>query len=226
MEARTVSEWTSILDLAVKWDFESIKTLAIKKLAPIASSIDKIILGRKYHVTEWLSEAYRDVCLRQEPLTNEEGMRLGMEDVIKISAIMIRDGYSYPGPRTWSWLSNEELQAHFGLDSGVHQPACGGQNIGAPGQGPVEARVHVPAGRSCDDMHSPALVAAPIRLPSQSPGQGENNNENLGPKPLTSKQLRKKREKEAKEKADRELQEQLERELAEESTSFVVYTTE
>jgi len=44
---------------------------------------------------------------------------------------------------------------------------------------------------------------------------GENNNENLGPKPLTSKQkavLRKKREKEAKEKVDRELQEQLERE--------------
>src|ERR1700676_4637032 len=126
---------------------------------------------------------------------------------------MIRDGYSYPGPRTWSWLSNEELQAHFGLDSGVHQPACGGQNIGAPGQGPVEAPVHVPAG-SCDHMHSPTLVAAPIH---QSPGQGENNNENLGPKPLTSKQkavLRKKREKEAKEKlkADRELQEQLERE--------------
>ena len=225
MEARTVSEWTSILDLAVKWDFESIKTLAIKELAPIASSIDKIILGRKYHVTEWLSEAYRDICLRQEPLTNEEGMRLGMEDVTKISAIMIRDGYSYPGPRTWSWPSNEELQAHFGLDSGVHQPACGGQNIGAPGQGPVEARVHVPAGRSCDDiyMHSPALVAAPIRLPSQSPGQGENKNENLGPKPLTSKQLRKKREKEAKEKADRELQEQLERERAEETAMWTIH---
>jgi hypothetical protein len=220
LEARTVSEWTSILDLAVKWDFESIKTLAIKELAPIASSIDKIILGRKYHVTEWLSEAYRDICLRQKPLTNEEGMRLGMEDVIKISAIMIRDGYSYPGPRTWSWFSNEELQAHFGLDSGVHQPACGGQNIGASGQGPVEARVHVPA-ESCDDMHSPALVAAPLHLPSQSPGQGENKDESLGPKPLTTKQKVALRRKKA--KADRELQEQLERELAEEAAVWTAH---
>jgi hypothetical protein len=43
-------------------------------------------LGRKHDIEEWLGDAYEAVCIRDEPLTLEDGMRLGMEDVIKISA--------------------------------------------------------------------------------------------------------------------------------------------
>lgn len=84
--ASTVAEWTAILDLAANWNFKSIKALAIKKLACIASPIDKIVLGRKYDIEAWLGDAYEAVCIRDEPLTLEEGNRLGMEDVINISA--------------------------------------------------------------------------------------------------------------------------------------------
>jgi hypothetical protein len=84
--ATTITEWTAILDLAASWNFKSIKALAIKQLACIASPIDKIVLGRKHNIEEWLGDAYEAVCVRDEPLTLEEGNRLGMEDVIKISA--------------------------------------------------------------------------------------------------------------------------------------------
>lgn len=78
---------SAILKLAAEWKFESIRFLAISKLAPIASPIDKIILGRKYNVEFWLHHAYIAVCMRPEPLTREEGRRLGVDDVIDICAI-------------------------------------------------------------------------------------------------------------------------------------------
>ncbi|KII95545.1 hypothetical protein PLICRDRAFT_71568, partial [Plicaturopsis crispa FD-325 SS-3] len=84
-DASTVEEWTSILNLAVKWDFASIRTLAIKELALIASPIDKVVLGREYGITSWLADAYRAVCERPEALSEEEGTRLGMREAMKIA---------------------------------------------------------------------------------------------------------------------------------------------
>ncbi|KZP08638.1 hypothetical protein FIBSPDRAFT_761076, partial [Athelia psychrophila] len=85
--ASTVEEWTAILHLANEWRFESIRTLAIKHLAPIATDIDKIILGRQYAIDEWLADAYLAVCLREESLSKEEGTRMEKEDIIEINAI-------------------------------------------------------------------------------------------------------------------------------------------
>ena len=113
--ATTVSEWTAILDLAAKWNFKSVRALAVKHLAPIASPIDKIVLGRKHSINEWLGDAYRSVCTRPEPLTHDEGMRLGMGDVIKISAI--RYDYGLRLVRRSPLSLKEELQKRFGLDS-------------------------------------------------------------------------------------------------------------
>ncbi|KZP25198.1 hypothetical protein FIBSPDRAFT_673074, partial [Athelia psychrophila] len=85
--ASTVDEWSRILRLADKWSFESIRALAITQLAPIASPIDKIVLGRRYGVNEWLPDAYETVCVRPAALTLDEGRRLGVDDVIRINAI-------------------------------------------------------------------------------------------------------------------------------------------
>lgn len=99
--ATTVDEWTAIMHLADKWTFKSVRVLAIKSLSSIASPVDKIILGRKYDIEEWLSDAYEAVCRRPEPLTLEEGIRLQMDDVIKIYAIrhnhgITRDAFGPP----------------------------------------------------------------------------------------------------------------------------------
>jgi len=80
--ATTVEEWTSILDLSTRWAFQS---FAVRQLTFLASPVDKIVLGRKYHVTEWLWDAYRAICEREHALTLDEGLRLGMQGVIDIS---------------------------------------------------------------------------------------------------------------------------------------------
>lgn len=83
---KTIAQWTSILHLAAKWEFENIKLLAIDNLTAHAAPIDKIILGKRYGITEWLPSAYKAVCTRADPLTVEEGMKLGIEDTVRISA--------------------------------------------------------------------------------------------------------------------------------------------
>ncbi|KZP28764.1 hypothetical protein FIBSPDRAFT_690695, partial [Athelia psychrophila] len=83
---KTTAQWTSILHLASKWGFGSIQLVAIDKLAATAIPVDKIVLGRRYGVSDWLHGAYEAVCTRANPLTVEEGMKLGVEDIIKISA--------------------------------------------------------------------------------------------------------------------------------------------
>ncbi|KZP15344.1 hypothetical protein FIBSPDRAFT_867251 [Athelia psychrophila] len=83
---KTTAQWTSILHLAAKWGFENIKLLAIDSLTANAIPIDKIVLGRRYGITEWLAGAYEAVCTRADPLTLEEGVKLGVEDVVRISA--------------------------------------------------------------------------------------------------------------------------------------------
>ncbi|KZP04949.1 hypothetical protein FIBSPDRAFT_666410, partial [Athelia psychrophila] len=84
---KTTAQWTSILHLAAKWGFESIQLLAIDSLTASAIPVDKIVLGRRYGISDWLPGAYEAVCTRANPLTVEEGMKLGVEDIIKISAV-------------------------------------------------------------------------------------------------------------------------------------------
>ncbi|KZP11859.1 hypothetical protein FIBSPDRAFT_799853 [Athelia psychrophila] len=83
---KTATQWTSILHLAAKWGFENIKLLAIDNLAANVNPVDKIVLGRQYGIAEWLPAAYQTVCTRADPLTMEEGVKLGVEDTVKISA--------------------------------------------------------------------------------------------------------------------------------------------
>ncbi|KAI0931580.1 hypothetical protein AcV5_004967 [Taiwanofungus camphoratus] len=83
----TVEEWTSILALATKWEFLGYRDLAIERLSQLASPVDRILLARMYDVTPWLTPAYLELCKRDEALTFEEGVRLGMKDVVLLSEI-------------------------------------------------------------------------------------------------------------------------------------------
>lgn len=83
---KTADQWSSILYLAEKWGFKSITLLAIDNLMVHATPIDKIVLGRRHGLTDWLPAAYEAVCTRVDPLTVEEGMKLGVEDTVRIAA--------------------------------------------------------------------------------------------------------------------------------------------
>ncbi|KZP05980.1 hypothetical protein FIBSPDRAFT_940208 [Athelia psychrophila] len=111
---KTTAQWTSILHLAAKWGFESIQFLAIDSLTATAIPVDKIVLGRRYSISDWLPGAYEAVCTRADPLTVEEGMKLGVEDIIRISAA--RQAYGYAKVRYETRHLSEDLGDIFKLD--------------------------------------------------------------------------------------------------------------
>ncbi|KIM85851.1 hypothetical protein PILCRDRAFT_5473 [Piloderma croceum F 1598] len=112
--ATTVDEWTAILNLAAKWKFESIKDLAIRQLALIGSPIDKIVLGQRHGVTDWLLDSYRAICERSDALTLDEANRLGMENVVKISSL--RQDIRRVGSLGRITVSLDVLKQTFGLE--------------------------------------------------------------------------------------------------------------
>ena len=83
----TVSEWTSVLAVSSRWDFDIHRTIAQEKLSQIASPIERILLSRQFDVKEWLVPAFLQLCMREESLTLEEGKMLGMENVILLADI-------------------------------------------------------------------------------------------------------------------------------------------
>ncbi|EPQ53960.1 hypothetical protein GLOTRDRAFT_23935, partial [Gloeophyllum trabeum ATCC 11539] len=85
--ATTLDEWTSILALSTQWGFDSIRLLAIKEVLPLASPIDKIVLGHKYDIQEWLPDAYHALCVRKDPLSDDEAERLGAKDTARVARI-------------------------------------------------------------------------------------------------------------------------------------------
>lgn len=83
----TTDEWASVCEIADKYNFISIRELAVRKLLDIALPVDKVILGQRYAERQLLISGYREICCRYYGLTLDEGLRLGMEDVIQIGHV-------------------------------------------------------------------------------------------------------------------------------------------
>ncbi|TFK67232.1 hypothetical protein BDN72DRAFT_843328 [Pluteus cervinus] len=83
----TLEEWTSVLQVAHNWGFLSIRNHAIARLKSLTTSVDKVVLGKKYEVPEWKAIGYSELCYRESPIDRREGARLGLDDVIDISNI-------------------------------------------------------------------------------------------------------------------------------------------
>ncbi|KDR75516.1 hypothetical protein GALMADRAFT_68522 [Galerina marginata CBS 339.88] len=82
----TVTGWTSILELGNKWDMTQVKALAIQKLGPITTAVEKIAIARKHAILDhdWLIPAYTELCARRAPLALDEAEDLDLATVIKI----------------------------------------------------------------------------------------------------------------------------------------------
>ncbi|KZP17930.1 hypothetical protein FIBSPDRAFT_864292 [Athelia psychrophila] len=124
---KTTAQWTSVLHLAAKWGFESIQLLAIDNLAATAIPVDKIVLGRRYGISDWLAGAYEAVCTRADPLTVEEGMKLGVEDIIRISAA--RQAYGCGKARYETRHLSDDLGDIFGLEKPFEEVSVGYADI-------------------------------------------------------------------------------------------------
>lgn len=86
-DLQTINDWIAVLKVASRLDFVSHRELAITRLVALASPVERIKLAKEYDIASWLGPAYKELCLRAQPLTVDEGSKLGLEDVVKISAV-------------------------------------------------------------------------------------------------------------------------------------------
>ncbi|KAM6502720.1 hypothetical protein JOM56_002697, partial [Amanita muscaria] len=87
-ETETTQDWISVLGLASKWGFESLRSRAISRIKQTPDSpIDMVTLGRQYGISDVLLPGYAVLCQSTVPLSSEEGLRLGVEDVVNIYRI-------------------------------------------------------------------------------------------------------------------------------------------
>ena len=82
-----------MLHLSTRWDFASLRKLALKSIRP-PTSHDQLVLARTYSVEEWVLPALTTLCSRSLPLSLDEARQMDIEDVILVAAVReeIRDG--------------------------------------------------------------------------------------------------------------------------------------
>lgn len=83
-DLKTTAEWTSVLTLSTKWVFTQLRQRAIKELEKLTGPTDRILLAKKYAVKEWYVPAYKELCIRRQAMTLEDGQKLGLDTVIKV----------------------------------------------------------------------------------------------------------------------------------------------
>ncbi|KAG8889552.1 hypothetical protein FRB98_003821 [Tulasnella sp. 332] len=81
-----VEKWCSILGLATRWEFDGIRSLAIRKLNEFPDGdippVDRLVIAHRFQLEDWLLKPYVSLVCRPAPLTVDEGKKLGLEDVI------------------------------------------------------------------------------------------------------------------------------------------------
>ncbi|KZP03808.1 hypothetical protein FIBSPDRAFT_1055074 [Athelia psychrophila] len=102
------AEKISTLHLAAKWGFNSIQLLAIDSLTTTAILVDKIVLGRRYGISDWLPGAYK-------------------ADIIRISATM--QVYEFANARYETRHLSNDLGDIFRLEKPVEEVGVGSTDV-------------------------------------------------------------------------------------------------
>jgi hypothetical protein len=79
-------EWKSVLHLSTRWDFASIRRLALNNIQPLTPH-DRLLLARTYSVDDWLVPALSELCERRAPLSLDEARQMDIEDVILVATV-------------------------------------------------------------------------------------------------------------------------------------------
>ncbi|KAI5988172.1 hypothetical protein EDD15DRAFT_2389351 [Pisolithus albus] len=124
--------WLSILRLATRWGFNNVKELTVRELEKLEiECVDKISIYHEYSISKlYLIPSYISVVKRDKPLTFTEGVKLGMETVLRIADARerARQRASESGIRTPSFDDFEDSDVEvlvrevFGLGSRPTSP--------------------------------------------------------------------------------------------------------
>ncbi|OCB87074.1 hypothetical protein A7U60_g5809 [Sanghuangporus baumii] len=88
----TREQWIKVLDPAQTWGFAGIRALAIQKLElAFLGEIEKLELALKYQIEQWYADVYLALAKRPQPLSIDEGRRLGLELSLKLAGVRERN---------------------------------------------------------------------------------------------------------------------------------------
>ena len=79
-------DWKSVLHLSTRWDFGSIRKLALSSIEP-PTPHDRLLLARTYSVDNWVAPALSALCERSTSLTLSEARQMSIEDVVLVSTV-------------------------------------------------------------------------------------------------------------------------------------------
>ncbi|KAF8841712.1 hypothetical protein BDN67DRAFT_900865 [Paxillus ammoniavirescens] len=125
--------WLSILKLANRWNFDNVKELSVRELEKLTiEPVEKVAIYHDHNISRlYLIPSYVDICKRDKPLSFTEGMKLGMETVLRIADARerVRQHASESGVRTPTFDDFEDAEVEvlirevFGLGSRPTSPS-------------------------------------------------------------------------------------------------------
>ncbi|KAK0459207.1 uncharacterized protein EV420DRAFT_308675 [Desarmillaria tabescens] len=86
----SMDAWFSVMKLSSLWRLADTRNVAISHLTTLLwkiDPVDRVILGRKYSVAQWLSSGYMDLVHRAELLTQEEAEKIGLDTALQIQCV-------------------------------------------------------------------------------------------------------------------------------------------
>ncbi|CCM04331.1 uncharacterized protein FIBRA_06502 [Fibroporia radiculosa] len=81
-------DWIALLSISSRYLFDKIRQRAIEALTsqdPPLDPVERIILAIKHNVMQMLMPSYIELCVRETPLSDHEGERLGLFVAIRIA---------------------------------------------------------------------------------------------------------------------------------------------
>ncbi|QRV93149.1 The BTB (BR-C, ttk and bab)/POZ (Pox virus and Zinc finger) domain [Ceratobasidium sp. AG-Ba] len=106
--------------LANKWSFDDLRNYLLPLAEKELNDVDKIVFGREFDIKAWLAPAHSSLCLRNEPITDEEAAKLGTNSVALISRLReeLRQGTVPPGNKTCCGC------AGYSVNDGAEEHKC------------------------------------------------------------------------------------------------------
>ncbi|KAF8622943.1 hypothetical protein AX15_006619 [Amanita polypyramis BW_CC] len=116
VHSTTVGNWTTILDLADRWKFSKVKTLAVGALEELTIPlINRIALYQKYNISEdVIVPHYAALCARQQMLNLKETEAIGMPTTIMILTVREQILTSQNGIKSLEQLEVKSFQKAVG----------------------------------------------------------------------------------------------------------------
>ena len=106
------AQWIIVLELACRWDSESIRDRATSALLQKLTAIKKIVIGRRFDIEDLTYNGMLALTKRDEPLNLGEVKELALEDVLKISRL--REYYCTHMTTFNAWGLGRDYQRQWG----------------------------------------------------------------------------------------------------------------